>query len=98
MIAEVKQALSLESIDLSAFRRNAIVSGVDLNDLIGLEFDIGGITFFGAKECSPCFWMDEAIGEGTEEFLKGRGGLRCRILSSGTLKVGKHHLKARKAR
>jgi hypothetical protein len=31
--------------------------------------------------------MDRALGPGAEKFLKGRGGLRARILSTGTLHV-----------
>ena len=33
-------------------------------------------------------WMDEAIAPGAEALLQGRGGLRARILTSGTLRVG----------
>ena len=69
------------------FRRNVITRGVDLNSLIGTEFSIQGIQFRGESECSPCAWMDQAFAPGTEAFLKGRGGLRARILSSGPLRV-----------
>jgi MOSC domain-containing protein YiiM len=69
----------------SAFRRNVITRGVDLNTLIGKTFIIQGITFEGAAECSPCYWMDQAFASGTEAALKGRGGLRARILSDGCL-------------
>lgn len=69
----------------AVFRRNFVVSGVDLNALIGKEFDVQGVTFTGTAECSPCHWMNTAFGEGAEEQLKGRGGLRARILSSGVL-------------
>jgi MOSC domain-containing protein YiiM len=69
----------------SVFRRNVIVQGADLNALIGREFEIGGIRFLGTEECRPCYWMDHAVGPGAEAFLKGRGGLRARILSDGVL-------------
>jgi MOSC domain-containing protein YiiM len=68
------------------FRRNVIVSGVDLNALIGTEFVVQGLRFFGVSECSPCHWMDEAFHPGTEESLEGRGGLRAKILTGGTLR------------
>lgn len=70
----------------SVFRRNVIVEGLDLNAQIGKEFEIQGIRFFGTEECSPCYWMDRAFGPGTEAMLKGRGGLRARILTNGTLR------------
>ena len=68
------------------FRRNVVVSGVDLNELAGQEFEVQGIRFEGVAECSPCYWMDGAFHPGAEAALKGRGGLRARILTSGTLR------------
>ncbi len=70
------------------FRRNILVRGVDLNSLIGKRFKIGSVEFEGTQEAAPCDWMDSAVGPGTREFLVGKGGLRVRILSSGTLEVG----------
>ena len=71
-----------------ATRRNVLVSGIDLNSLVGRSFSIGEVTFEGSEECSPCHWMDYAIGEGARDFLRGRGGLRARITASGKLKTG----------
>jgi MOSC domain-containing protein YiiM len=67
-------------------RRNVITLGADLNLLIGKKFSIQGIDFEGVCECKPCYWMDEAIGPGAEEALRGRGGLRAQILTSGFLR------------
>jgi len=68
-------------------RRNVISVGVDLNSLIGEEFEVQGVRFAGVCECSPCYWMDLAIAPGAEMLLKGRGGLRARILSDGVLRA-----------
>jgi MOSC domain-containing protein YiiM len=78
-------ALSVPNCSPSSLRRNVITRGVDLNALIGREFEIQGVRFEGTDECSPCYWMDRAIAPGAEDFLKGRGGLRARILSDGVL-------------
>jgi MOSC domain-containing protein YiiM len=67
-------------------RRNVITRHVELNELIGQDFEVQGVRFHGTGECRPCYWMDRAIGPGAEEFLKGRGGLRARILSDGQLR------------
>lgn len=72
----------------STFRRNILVRGVDLNSLIGKEFEIQGVRFSGTQEAAPCKWMNHAFAEGAEEALKGRGGLRARILTDGTLRRG----------
>ena len=71
----------------SVFRRNVIVEGVDLNTLTGKAFELQGVRFAGVEECAPCAWMDQAVGPGAEAALKGRGGLRARILTSGPLMV-----------
>lgn len=69
-------------------RRNVITRGVDLNVLIGKQFEVQGILFEGVSECSPCHWMNGAIAPGAEAALQGRGGLRARVLTDGTLRAG----------
>jgi MOSC domain-containing protein YiiM len=76
------------------FRRNLIVSGADLDALIGKRFRLQEVEFEGTEECRPCEWMDLAFGPGAEERLKGRGGLRARVLSDGVLVVAKHPVSA----
>ena len=89
---EVFEALSAAFPDerkgAGVFRRNVIVSGVNLNRLIGQDFELQGITFRGTAHCRPCYWLDQAFAPGAEAWLKGNGGLRAQILTSGTLKVG----------
>jgi MOSC domain-containing protein YiiM len=60
---------------------------VDLNYLIGVEFEVQGVRFRGTEECSPCYWMNTAIAPGAEKLLKGRGGLRAVILADGKLRA-----------
>jgi len=71
----------------SAFRRNVITRGIDLNTLINHEFTLQGIRFLGTAECSPCHWMDQAFAPGTHAALKDRGGLRAKILTDGFLRL-----------
>ena len=84
--------LGRSPIEPSASRRNVILEGIDLNELIGRCFSLGGIRFQGIEECRPCLWMDEAIGEGAEERLTGWGGLRAQILEDGELVTGSAEL------
>lgn len=69
-----------------ATRRNAFVRGADLNALIGAEFVVQGVRFAGVEESKPCHWMNSALAPGAEEWLRGRAGLRCRILTDGALR------------
>ncbi|HXX41097.1 MAG TPA: molybdenum cofactor biosysynthesis protein [Chthoniobacterales bacterium] len=83
---ELCAALGLEGCAPSLVRRNVFTRNLDLNDLIGKEFEIQGVRFHGTQECAPCYWMDRALAPGAEKFLKGRGGLRARILCDGELR------------
>ncbi|MEJ7703232.1 MAG: hypothetical protein WKF47_06065 [Geodermatophilaceae bacterium] len=69
-------------------RRNVIVSGVDLNALIGESFELQGVRFHGTAHCKPCYWLDTAFAPGAEAWLKGNGGLRAEILTNGCLTTG----------
>lgn len=83
----VREHFNRPDLCSSVFRRNLIVRGVDLEDWVGKRFRFQGVEFEGSEECRPCYWMDEAVAPGAEEFLKTRfrGGLRARILSDGIL-------------
>lgn len=69
----------------SVYRRNVITENLDLNALIGREFNLQGIHFLGTEECRPCYWMDRAVSSGAEDAMKGQGGLRAKILATGIL-------------
>ncbi|MBB5350741.1 MOSC domain-containing protein YiiM [Haloferula luteola] len=89
VVEAIREHAQAPHLPASAFRRNAVVSNIDLNALIGERFCLNGLLFEGTQECSPCYWMDEATGtDGTEALMKNRGGLRCRILESGILTTG----------
>ena len=83
---ELCSAMQIHDCSPALARRNVITRGVDLNELIGQEFELQGVRFLGMEECRPCYWMDRAFVPGSHEFLKGRGGLRARILTDGLLR------------
>ncbi len=90
VVAEIRAKFNVPKLPASVFRRNLIVEGADLRSWLGRRFRLQGIDFEGAQECKPCQWMDRVVEPGTLDFMKAgfRGGLRARILTSGTLKVG----------
>jgi molybdopterin synthase catalytic subunit len=89
-VQAVRDRFSRPELSSSLFRRNLIVRGVDLAEWVGKRFRFQGVEFEASEECKPCYWMEEAVAPGAEEFLKAdfRGGLRARILSDGVLSVG----------
>ncbi len=84
----VRREFERSDLKPSAFRRNVIVEGIHLNDLIGSRFSLSGIEFEGMSEAKPCHWMDHAVAPGAERSLRGRGGLRAKILTDGELHCG----------
>ena len=83
---ELCSTMEIQACSPALARRNVITCGVDLNEWIGQEFEVQGIRFLGMEECRPCYWMDRAFAPGAQEFLKGRGGLRAKILTNGRLR------------
>ena len=90
-VQAVRDRFSQPELSSSLFRRNLIVRGIDLAEWVGKRFRFQGVEFEASEECKPCYWMDEAVAPGAEEFLKTnfRGGLRARILSDGVLTIGR---------
>lgn len=77
---------------LAVFRRNVVTRGVDLRALESSEFELGGVQFRGMGECKPCYWMDTAFAPGAERAMRGFGGLRAQILTTGSLRMGETEL------
>lgn len=93
VFAAMARQFGLADKSAGVLRRNVIVSGVDLPELIGAEFELQGVQFRGTAHCAPCYWMDAAFAPGAEKFLAGRGGLRARILRDGRICRGDAQLK-----
>ena len=86
VLETLRHELNLPNARPQATRRNAFIRGADLPALIGQQFEIKGVRFEGVEESRPCHWMNSALGPGAEEWLRGRAGLRCRILTNGFLR------------
>ena len=69
-------------------RRNVIVSGLPLIALKGRRFRLGGLLLEGTGDCDPCSRMEEALGAGGYNAMRGHGGLCARILDGGRVDVG----------
>ena len=73
-------------------RRNVILRGADLAPLLGGEFALeshGDVAHFKAgRPAHPCAWMDQMLAPGAHKAMRGRGGIRCQVLSDGVLHRG----------
>lgn len=70
------------------FRRNIAMQGIRLNSFVGQQFFIGGARLEGIRLCEPCAHLAGLTDDRVLPGLVGRGGLRARIVSSGTVSVG----------
>ncbi|HEX8299288.1 MAG TPA: MOSC domain-containing protein [Rubricoccaceae bacterium] len=70
-------------------RRNLVVAGVDLRDLLGGEFRIGAAVLRGVRVCAPCKYLVRVTGQ-PQAFaaLVGRGGIRAEVVTGGHVAVG----------
>ena len=82
----IKYGLNIPYLD---FRRNIVTKGIQLNNLVGKKILVGNVEVEGIDLCRPCRHLTEVLGQDNilKEFLR-RGGLRCQILSSSSIKLG----------
>lgn len=69
-------------------RRQIETRGIDLDGLIGRRFRVGDVECRGIRVCAPCKPLQEMTGKPVLLGLKGRGGLRADIVTTGIIRVG----------
>ncbi|WP_188903937.1 MOSC domain-containing protein [Deinococcus aerophilus] len=69
-------------------RRNIVVSGLSLLALKDARFRIGTVVLEGTGECHPCSRMEETLGPGGYNAVRGHGGLTARVVVGGVIRVG----------
>jgi MOSC domain len=88
--AEALEELSAKGIDLVPIeaRRNLVVRGIALDDLIGRRFRVGEVECYGQRRCEPCSHLERLTRPGVLRGLVHRGGLRADVLSGGRIRTG----------
>ncbi|MFI7483910.1 MOSC domain-containing protein [Kocuria sp. M1R5S2] len=88
----VAAQLGADPFDPLLTRRNVVLRGAQLAPLLGEEFALessgGLVRLRGGRPANPCAWMDRVLAPGAHAAMRGRGGLRCRVLSDGVLHRG----------
>ena len=69
-------------------RRNLVVDGLEVNELVGHEFMIGTVHCRGMRLCEPCTVIQRYAGRTILRTLVHRGGLRADILTDGEIQIG----------
>lgn len=68
-------------------RRNLVVAGINLLALKGRCFRIGEVLLEMTGLCDPCAHMEEVLGPGGFNAMRGHGGITAAVLEGGTLRV-----------
>lgn len=77
--------LDVRPVDM---RRNVMTSGVALLDVIGKHLKIGDAIVEPLEDNPTCSHLEKLTGKALLKPMVRRGGVRGRIVSSGTIRVG----------
>ncbi len=84
----IASCLNREALGPEVFRRNIVVSGLNLLALKGKTFRIGSVVLEYTGLCHPCSKMETALGPGGYNAMRGHGGITTRVVEGGELALG----------
>jgi MOSC domain-containing protein YiiM len=86
-IATVAEKLRVK-VPLDASRRQIVVEGIRLNELVGRRLRVGSVVLDVHELCHPCQRMESAVGPGAKAAMEGIGGVCARVLEGGAVRPG----------
>ena len=87
-LAVIASVLGKASVQPEQLRRNLLISGINLLALKDRRFYIGEVMLEGTGPCHPCTRMEENLGEGGLNAVRGHGGITAQVLSDGFIRLG----------
>lgn len=91
-LESIASELGAGPFDPLVTRRNVVLRGAELAPLLGHEFILESGSDFvrlkAGRPAHPCAWMDQMLAPGAHKAMRGRGGVRCQVISGGLLHRG----------
>jgi MOSC domain-containing protein YiiM len=87
-LAAIGGFLGREVMPPELLRRNLVIEGVNLLALKGRRFRIGVALLEYSGECHPCSRMEEVLGPGGYNAVRGHGGITARVIEGGAIRIG----------
>lgn len=87
-LAAVASLTHRETVLPDLTRRNIVVSGINLLALKDRRFQIGAAVLEATGPCEPCSRMEENLGAGGYNAMRGHGGITARVVEPGAIRVG----------
>ena len=85
----VGKILSSGPVDPGLTRRNLVVSGINLLAFKDQRFQLGHeVVLEMTGICHPCSRMEENLGPGGYNALRGHSGINARVVKGGTIRIG----------
>ena len=84
----VIQGLLGADVAWTTFRRNVLVSGLNLEACLFGEFSVGDVVLRGTMHCDPCERMHQSLGPGGYLAMMGHAGICASVVTTGTIRVG----------
>jgi len=84
----IAACVGLDGVTPQMLRRNLLVSGINLLALKDRTFCIGETLLEYSGLCSPCSYMEEVLGAGGYNAMRGHGGITARVVRDGTITLG----------
>ena len=78
----------LETVQPAQLRRNFVISGINLAALRKAKLRIGGAVLQVSGPCPPCSRMEEVLGYGGYNAMRGHGGWYAEVLEPGRVALG----------
>jgi MOSC domain-containing protein YiiM len=87
-LAAIASYLGRDRVAPEELRRNLLISGINLAALKNRQFRVGTALLEHSGECHPCSRMEEILGVGGYNAVRGRGGITARVLAGGDIWIG----------